>query len=528
MQEGSISCFFLVRNSCSNRFIFGHAQVFSDDIVLGTSIISRERGEPARWGILSISHGRSVIQSPGDETLMETREGLCRAIREDGLLVHLLDGDLQTSDENRVLTHLRTCHECLGVVADLLYTDTRLKDLFSRDNLRRSTEKREEKRNSQYFMLEVDKLPAGKAIERDLLDENGTMLVAGGTILTPALIESIKRRGIDKLAVRTAEEEAKPRPSEPEIPAVSVREVEAFFADAGVEPAVSQVVRSKCRDAMENCFRRLEEDGVCTLNEADASAAEIANEILSKPSLAPSLCDLILVDPSLHSHSVNVLVIFLMLARAMGHPAQLVKDHASGALLHDIGRIVLRQPELRGGPALTPEEEDQRHAEAGYSYLWNAGGFGQSALKMVMNHHERYDGKGYPRGLKGTILSDWDQLLILANTFDNMTWNRETGVRSGFHQALTSLIQDGSKYVRKGIVSAVIQTFGYYPPGSWIRLSNGEIGIVSKAHPGSPLKPTVAICYDEGGRRLTRPRFVDLSDAQTAYIQGPVTVETVP
>ena len=144
-----------------------------------------------------------------------------------------------------------------------------------------------------------------------------------------------------------------------------------------------------------------------------------------------------------------------------------------------------------------------------------------------MNHHERFDGKGYPRSLKGTALSDWDQLLILSNTYDKLSWNRETGIRSAYHRALTSLIQDGSKFVRKGIVTAAIQTFGYYPPGSWVKLNNGEIGVVSKAHPGSPLKPLVSIFYSEDGKKLSKPRSVDLGYSQNAYIQGPVSVETV-
>ena len=171
------------------------------------------------------------------------------------------------------------------------------------------------------------------------------------------------------------------------------------------------------------------------------------------------------------------------------------------------------------------EDEDIEHTEAGYSYLWNMGGISQSALKMVMNHHERYDGGGYPRGLKGTGISDWDQLLILANTYDSLTLNRETGVRSGFHAALTTLIQDGNKYVRKGILRTAVQTIGHYPPGSWVKINTGEIGLVTKAHPGSPLKPLLSVMYDGAGKRQTKPRQLDLMHSQSAYITGPVPVE---
>jgi HD-GYP domain-containing protein (c-di-GMP phosphodiesterase class II) len=153
------------------------------------------------------------------------------------------------------------------------------------------------------------------------------------------------------------------------------------------------------------------------------------------------------------------------------------------------------------------------------------GGMPESALRMVMNHHERYDGNGFPRKLKGTMLSDWDQILILANAYDNLTWDHETGVRSGFHQALRLIIQDGSKYVRKGIIRTVISTLGHYPPGSWVRMSNGEIALVTKAHPGSPLKPEVSLMYDPAGKRYTKPKFLDLTHSQSTYISGSVEVQ---
>lgn len=453
---------------------------------------------------------------------MNSSEGLCRAIREEGLLIRLLDGDLPPNEEHAVLTHLRTCHECLGLTADLLYTDERLKQLFDRQQSEREKQK---KQTQDRFMLEVDKLPVGRKINHDLLDEEGRLLVAAGAELTPAIIESLKRRGIEKLAVEPTEEEKETAPEIEEIPQVSMKSIEGLLCENGIEPVISDYVRTQCAKALESSFKALEKEGQLDLGEVHESAQHLTEEVLSCPQVAITLADLILVDPDLHAHSVNVLIIFLMIARAMGHPAQLIREHATAALLHDVGRIVLRRASAASGMPLDPEDERAEHTEAGYSYLWNMGGLSESALKMVMNHHERYDGMGYPRKLKGTMLSDWDQILIMANTYEILTWDRKTGLRSGFHEALSTLIQDGSKIVRKGIVRSVIQAFGHYPPGSWVRMNNGEIGIVTRSRPGSPLKPEVSILYDSSGRRQSRPRFLDLSHNQGVYILGSVPIE---
>jgi len=452
---------------------------------------------------------------------MSNTEGLCRAIREEGLIVRLLDGDLPPSEEHTVLTHLRTCHECLGLTADLLYTDARLKDLFDRQEEKKQ---RQRQPSQGAFLLEVDKLPIGRAIDRDLLDNEGRLLVAAGTELTEALVESLKRRGIDKLAVEPVEIREEEKPEDLAVPVVSIRQIEGFIESGGVEPAISEFVRHKCSETVAESFRALEEEGQIDVGGIHETAQMVTEEVLTSPQVALTLADLILFDPGLHSHSVNVLIIFLMISRAMGHPAQLVRDHATAALLHDIGRIVLRRGARAGGVKLSADDERSEHTEAGYSYLWNLGGMGESALKMVMNHHERYDGMGYPRRLKGTTLSDWDQILILANMYENLTWDRSTGLRSGFHDALATLIQDGSKIARKGIIRGAIQAFGHYPPGSWVRMNNGEIGLVIKSQPGSPLKPLVTVMYDSNGRRHPKPRSVDLTHSQGAYILGPVPV----
>jgi HD-GYP domain-containing protein (c-di-GMP phosphodiesterase class II) len=454
---------------------------------------------------------------------MDNKEGLCHAIREEGLLVSLLDGELPPTEEHRLLTHLRTCHECLGLTADLLYTDSRLKELFARQEDQKDKQK---KNATGRFMLEVDKLPIGKSLDRDLLDDNGSLLVAAGTELTQKLIEGLKRRGIDKLAIESAELVEEEKPKDQQAPVVSYRQISKSLAQSGIEPAVSEFVRQQCLETISSSFRDLEDNGVLDLAEVHKVADRVTEEILSSPQVAMTLADLILADPGLHAHSVNVLILFLMIARAMGHPAQLIRDHAAAVLIHDVGRIVLRRTAQVSQSENNPEDEDSGHTEAGYAYLWNMGGFNESALKMVMNHHERYDGKGYPRAIKGTKLTDWDQILILANTYDLLTLDKTTGLRSGFHEALGTIIQDGSRFARKGIIRAVIQTFGHYPPGSWIKMNNGEIGMVTKAYPGSPLKPQVSILFESSGKKHPRPRFIDLMHTQNVYIVGPANVET--
>ena len=148
---------------------------------LGNAV--RERRGSLEQPLVKGSGGELQVGQVTQE--MNSTEGLCRAIREEGLLIRLLDGDLPPNDEHAVLTHLRTCHECLGLTADLLYTDSRLKDMFARQEEKKD---KQQVKPQDRFMLEVDKLPVGKSLDKDLLDEAGKLLVAAGTELTTKLI----------------------------------------------------------------------------------------------------------------------------------------------------------------------------------------------------------------------------------------------------------------------------------------------------------------------------------------------------
>lgn len=132
-------------------------------------------------------------------------------------------------------------------------------------------------------------------------------------------------------------------------------------------------------------------------------------------------------DYYLYTHSVNVVAYSIALCMRAGHldPATL-REVANGALLHDVGETLVNREAVSKSGALSTEEWNQvrMHPEEGHAILKKGGGLGEIALDIVLHHHEKLDGSGYPHGLKGDEISLFVRIVTIADIFDALTTER--------------------------------------------------------------------------------------------------------
>ena len=132
-------------------------------------------------------------------------------------------------------------------------------------------------------------------------------------------------------------------------------------------------------------------------------------------------------DYYLYTHSVNVVAYSIALAMRAGYvdPATL-REVANGALLHDVGETQLDRKIVNKRGALSREEwlQVKRHPEAGCAVLEKSGGVGEISLDIVLHHHEKLNGKGYPHGLSGSEISVFVRIVSIADIFDALTTER--------------------------------------------------------------------------------------------------------
>ena len=132
-------------------------------------------------------------------------------------------------------------------------------------------------------------------------------------------------------------------------------------------------------------------------------------------------------DYYLYTHSVNVTAYAIALSMRAGFvdPATL-REVANGALLHDVGETLLNRESRNKAGTLTPKEWEQvkTHPQEGHKILQKTGGLGEIALDIVLHHHEKLDGSGYPDGLKDDDISVFVRIVTIADIFDALTTER--------------------------------------------------------------------------------------------------------
>ena len=195
-------------------------------------------------------------------------------------------------------------------------------------------------------------------------------------------------------------------------------------------------------------------------------------------------------------HALNVTVLSLLLGRNLGLDGTALQDLALGALLHDIGKLMLPD-HLRHADASNPAlqlRERREHVAQGVR-LGMAMGLDAEVLRIIGQHHEWHDGSGLPQGLAGSAISVGARVVALVNRYDRLC-NPQPGepLRTP-HEAQAHLFAHQRAQIDASVLAAFIKLVGVYPPGSIVQLGDERLALVVAVHPARPLRPTVRV-YD--------------------------------
>ncbi len=219
-------------------------------------------------------------------------------------------------------------------------------------------------------------------------------------------------------------------------------------------------------------------------------------------------------DASLFTHVLNVCVFSLVVGKRQGFVKLQCEHLGMGALLHDVGKMRLPYNLLHKQGAYTEQERHlmQQHPKLGVAVLSRFDHVHEESLRIVMEHHERLDGSGYPAGRKGLDISPLSEIVSIADVYDAMLSSRRGRPALLPAQAVKGLYQCGLRgEFDPRWVERVIHYIGIYPVGSLVELSTGERGIVIATHPVEALRPSVKIIWDASQRRYAMSRYVSLS-----------------
>ncbi|MEO7387313.1 MAG: HD domain-containing phosphohydrolase [Gammaproteobacteria bacterium] len=206
----------------------------------------------------------------------------------------------------------------------------------------------------------------------------------------------------------------------------------------------------------------------------------------------------------LYRRALGTAVLMVLAGKRIGFERPLLDELALAGLMLDIGKVSVPVTILAKTEPLTGHERGfvERHVRRGLYMVRSASAISETVEDAVLGHHERLDGSGYPRGLRGTQLPLPARLAGLVDTYDAMLQDRRYAPAIAAHDVMRLLNGMCGRKFDTAIVRSFMRALGLYPTGSWLQIADGRLGIVRQQAADEPTRPHVALVSDSAGRRL--------------------------
>ena len=288
---------------------------------------------------------------------------------------------------------------------------------------------------------------------------------------------------------------------------------------AGDMAAIRRLYSSAVQSA-QTAWESAEAEGKPDLPAALQTIDGLAEAVTQNRTALMALTAMHTYDNYTFTHMVNVSILTMGQARALGIDGRLLREFGLSALMHDIGKVRTPKEILNKPDKLTDEEFTvmRKHTVDGAEILRRTPEMPILAPVVAFEHHLRIDSSGYPFGVKRPNLNVATMLCSISDVYDAMRSQRAYQQAFPTDRILAVLKRNDGTQFDQHLVRRFVQLLGIYPPGNLVKLTSNEIAVVLKVHAPDPYRPKVRVLFDESGARLDLPFERNLfdSDAHTA------------
>lgn len=314
----------------------------------------------------------------------------------------------------------------------------------------------------------------------------------------------------DEQAVSVAEAQAQVD-AELATAARQARDIARVPSSAEFTHAAKIVARS--RQAVKSMFEEARMGRAIDALGVQKIVESISDSVSRNPGALISLARLKNADDYTYMHSVAVCALMTALARQLGLDDAQTRSAGIAGLLHDLGKAAMPIEVLNKPGKLTDEEFAiiKSHPREGHRMLLECGNAEPVALDVVLHHHEKIDGSGYPEGLRGEEISLFAKMGAVCDVYDAITSNRP--YKNGWDPAesLRKMAEWSNGHFEPVIFQAFVKSIGIYPIGSLVLLSCGRLGVVTEQGGKSLLTPHVKVFFSTRAQVRIAPQVVDLA-----------------
>lgn len=288
-----------------------------------------------------------------------------------------------------------------------------------------------------------------------------------------------------------------------------------------IKDIVSDELRSRTAYAVKDLFTSLERNtGIhsrkveVNMDQTKMLIDDIVYDIMNNRDAIVNMVDIKIFDEYTFFHSVNVAILSMVVASELGLTQEKLYNLGLAAVLHDIGKVYVDKNILNKNGKLTDEEYRaiKMHSEYGYRHLKSTYEIPTSAYIGVLQHHERFDGTGYPLSKRKEEISLFGRIICIADVYDAITSNRPYRTAMLPSEAMEYIMANAGTMFDDRLVRIFVNKIAAYPVGTGVRLSSGELAIVTYNNKGAPLRPVVKVYSDLEGNPVEDAYELDLSD----------------
>jgi HD-GYP domain-containing protein (c-di-GMP phosphodiesterase class II) len=215
-----------------------------------------------------------------------------------------------------------------------------------------------------------------------------------------------------------------------------------------------------------------------------------------------------------YNRSVGTAIWCLMFGRELNFDREMLEDLAMGGMLLDIGNAMIPRSIAATGGKISAEQKRQlqQHVDFGAQILKASRGVAQTVADMVLCHHERFDGSGYPRNLSGNQIPPFGRIAGIADCYDAMTSETTYSTPMAAYDAARALNDMRGKAFASEVVERFLATMGMFPVASVVELNDGSVAVVLEQNPNNVLRPKLLLLLDQARKPLEKPRVLEMRD----------------
>lgn len=286
-------------------------------------------------------------------------------------------------------------------------------------------------------------------------------------------------------------------------------------------PRAGQRVYAHCLSHVMDVMSKVRQGLAVDFSQSFQAVDTLLSGVEENPAHMTLLAKLHHYDDYTLRHSLNVSLLSLIFGGYLGMGREELRRLGFAGLYHDVGKFKVPLEILNKPGRLSAREFEvmKLHSRIGHDLLKGHPGVTDDVLEGVLHHHERYDGKGYPKQLKAGEKDPFSRILTITDIFDALTSDRVYKKAYTPHDSLKAMFAWRNESFHPGLLEKFVECFGVYPPGSFVRLTDQTCGLVVEPRPATPARPLVKVSFS---KKLSPqlPTLVDLAAVPKAADGG--------